>query len=703
MPGNGGQPRTSPDDDPSAAAADQTRRLRPAPQLPSPSASLRAHNRDNNATSRGTLGPKSGGGAAGGAGYGGGDTPVEVVNELQKQPETRPITQEQLIADVKGIYSGLAMLESRCIEVVTAQASLHDNPNSPPPTNDQWQALVSLHVALLDEHYDFFFASQHPNAGPALRCLASKYAMPRRIWQHGIHNFLELLRHRLPGSSEYMLRFIYYAYSTMALLYETVPAFEDTWIECLGDLSRYRMAIEEDDIHDRNVWTVVSRSWYSKASDKTPTTGRLHHHLAILARPNIVAQLYNYLKSLTVAIPFKSAKTSILTLFKPVISGNQRKLLPIDRAFIQVHSVFFTNENEEILDTAREEFLSNLDLAIARATRKWLEPGHQIAISNISATLGHGNVNNVLMKALEASRPKGAAMDTTMEGAADDQIEWPQRVQKALKFTEDIDHIVMARLGDLNILSYLHIRLSFMYTMSGLDSAMSRFESTFHWHLLTRCLNSFIPDFEHPETYESPEWPKTPAKPLPEDWALRGLVWTENTFPANHFEIGKSEDDERMFESPSLGDYRRKRILWLACRLAEKNRWISYDKEARCFSPLPKYEDVNIDIRPALAKVVLDEILPDADAMGTAASGDGDDYGDDYGDILPDADAMGVAGGTSKDEQNEFPSLDNLPGDETLPDANVTGVDNASRVGNDISLQPNNSTQGIPDKGSFYD
>ncbi len=56
-----------------------------------------------------------------------------------------------------------------------------------------------------------------------------------------------------------MLAFIYLAYSMMALLYETVPAFEDTWIECLGDLGRYRMAIEDDDIRDREVWTGVAR------------------------------------------------------------------------------------------------------------------------------------------------------------------------------------------------------------------------------------------------------------------------------------------------------------------------------------------------------------------------------------------------------------------------------------------------------------
>ena len=61
--------------------------------------------------------------------------------------------------------------------------------------------------------------------------------MPARMWRHGIHAFLEVLRYRLPDSLEHMLAFIYIAYSMMALLYETVPTFEDTWIECLGEPS----------------------------------------------------------------------------------------------------------------------------------------------------------------------------------------------------------------------------------------------------------------------------------------------------------------------------------------------------------------------------------------------------------------------------------------------------------------------------------
>ena len=86
---------------------------------------------------------------------------------------------------------------------------------------------------------------------------------------------MELLRHRLPALLDHMLAFIYLAYSMMALLYETVPAFEDTWIERLGDLGGYEVAIKDDDIRNREVWTGVTWHWYSKASDKALTTGRL--------------------------------------------------------------------------------------------------------------------------------------------------------------------------------------------------------------------------------------------------------------------------------------------------------------------------------------------------------------------------------------------------------------------------------------------
>jgi hypothetical protein len=214
-----------------------------------------------------------------------------------------------------------------------------------------------------------------------------------------------------------MLAFIYLAYSIMALLYETVPAFEDTWIECLGDLGRYRMAIEDDDVRDREVWTGVARHWYSKASDKAPTTGRLYHHLAILARPNALQQLFYYAKSLCVVIPFTSARESILTLFDPVLNADnhqgQYRLPPLDISFVKAHGLLFTNKYPKKSEHRMKEFLAFLDNQIGRVTRKFMEQGYRIAIANCVAILGFASKDNVLMKAHNST-----ATDVHLEGSS---------------------------------------------------------------------------------------------------------------------------------------------------------------------------------------------------------------------------------------------------------------------------------------------
>ena len=324
----------------------------------------------------------------------GGSTLEDNETRMARQPETRPISPEQLIAEVKGIYAGLVMLEAKCAETDAKQAAAtFDDGQAQPRLNDQqWQALIALHCALLHEHHDFLLASHHPSASTALRRLADKYAMPARMWRHGIYSFLELLRVRLPHALEHMLTFIYIAYSMMALckfratgfcptiyissidfvVYETVPAFEDTWVECLGDLGRYRMAIEDDDIRDRDVWAGVARFWYSKATDKTPYVGRLFHHLAILARPNVLQQLFYYCKSLAVTQPFYPARESILTLFDPIFSPEHaNKNHHVDSGFIQLHGINFTHIDLEKFDDALFDYLDNLDQNIGKTESDW--------------------------------------------------------------------------------------------------------------------------------------------------------------------------------------------------------------------------------------------------------------------------------------------------------------------------------------------
>ncbi|KAH8749310.1 hypothetical protein F5882DRAFT_488746, partial [Hyaloscypha sp. PMI_1271] len=380
--------------------------------------------------------------------------------EIILQPETRPISQEQLVAEVKGRYAGLVLVEAKCIRVDDKQATLaQTGPQAQPKlNNEQWQALIALHRTLLHEHHDFFLASQHPSASAALRRLASKYAMPARMWRHGIHSFLELLRHRLPASLDHMLAFIYLAYSMMALLYETVPAFEDTWIECLRDLGRYRISIKDDYIRDREVWTGVARHWYSKASDKAPTTGRLYYHLAILARPNALQQLFYYAKSLCVVIPFASARESILTLFDPVLNADnqqsQYRLPSLDTSFVKAHGLLFTNKNMEKFEPTVKELLSLLDNQIGRVTRKFMEQGCHIAVANCVASLGFTSKENVLMNAIRSADMEISPSDYT-----------PQTIssfRNAVQLANDTITIVSQRIGDPNVLSFMHATLAFM-------------------------------------------------------------------------------------------------------------------------------------------------------------------------------------------------------------------------------------------------
>jgi len=129
--------------------------------------------------------------------------------------------------------------------------------------------------------------------------------MSTSVWRHNIHSFLELLGHCLPDSLHHMLAFVYLLYS-MALLMESIPSFE-TWIDCFGDLARCCMAIEEADLRHREIWSGVARMWYNKAADKSLNVGRIQHHLAVLARPNIVQQLFYYLKTLISVISFQNA------------------------------------------------------------------------------------------------------------------------------------------------------------------------------------------------------------------------------------------------------------------------------------------------------------------------------------------------------------------------------------------------------------
>lgn len=159
-------------------------------------------------------------------------TDLEPGAEIIKQLDVRSVTHEQLLAEADGIYAGLNMVENKCMGVETTLGI--DSLNG-----EQWQALVALYRTLLNEHHDFFLATQHPSGSSALKKLAKTYNMPARMWRHAIQAFLDIMYKRLNQSQVFMEHFIFLAYNMLSLLDETVPSFLNAWIECKADLARY--------------------------------------------------------------------------------------------------------------------------------------------------------------------------------------------------------------------------------------------------------------------------------------------------------------------------------------------------------------------------------------------------------------------------------------------------------------------------------
>lgn len=180
--------------------------------------------------------------------------------------------------------------------------------NKPAPKvelkEDQWQALLKLHLALLELHHDLYMILQGPNAPPALHRFIEEESFPARMWCHGVRRFLELLNLGKPESHDCLLSFINNTYDLVSSLYELAsPTFDDIWIDCLGELACCHMATAIGDVNIE-IWRNVARSWYTTAIDKNPQRGRPYYRLGQAARPNSLQRLSCFLRSQICSVPF---------------------------------------------------------------------------------------------------------------------------------------------------------------------------------------------------------------------------------------------------------------------------------------------------------------------------------------------------------------------------------------------------------------
>ncbi|RKF78237.1 putative telomerase-binding protein est1a protein [Golovinomyces cichoracearum] len=511
------------------------------------------------------------------------------------QPELLPLSQEQLIAKAKAVYQELVAVETKCISYHRRPDSLvralthQDDLNSPLNLSHEGiRTVLEFHQKLLYQHYDFFRATQHPTACLPLKALASKCSMPARLWRHGIHPALELLRKLLPLSLDYMLAFIYTSYSTIALLYETVSVFEKTWIECLGDLSRYRMAIENDNMRDREIWTNVARNWYTKASSKIPSMGRLYNHLAILAKPDLLEQLYYYSKSVCSPNPFTSAHESIQTLLDSVLDEKADEKPTLDILFVRTHGLLYScRDNDslpEIIAGLTEHFIDDV-----KNNKKMQYRSYLFAIVNCSALLEYGSKNNVFMRLLTKNDD-----ELPDENDSKDLSAGPCVSESCLKSAQYLNSTFIDVISNLfslyenSILSYVHVILVFLYYVGLHPGAMDHIKPGLPLSQLVKKINIIIIGSEITISKEDSEFPypkDDDFKPLPEDYAMRGLIWTRDYFPEKWFSKDEVADQDIYVENLFLTRQRRERIVWLSHKIVKLDSQLKYRNDEPSLGP----------------------------------------------------------------------------------------------------------------------
>ena len=278
---------------------------------------------------------------------------------------------------------------------------------------------------------------------------------------------------------------------------------------------------------------------------------------------------------------------------------------------------------------------------------------YYIGISNCCALLSWGDQNKsfiyqAIRHRMKPIHNKDRETEEQYENRKMPDPSDPQNakaLEQARDLAEGTYNKVFSRFADPNILPYLHTILVFHRHLILYPMAMALLEETFPWKLVSILLNSLLLSYREYEKIErSDEFPrpvKQLPRPLPEDFALRGLLWAEKYFPSDWFSNDKFDDDEKYFELPSMTNERKERVLWLGISIARHGKWLVYDDNLHRFSVPPRFEqEIEItSVDTEMTSVAEVDTLSRASTLALSSAGDkamGEAWKDD--EDMPDID-----------------------------------------------------------------
>ena len=381
-------------------------------------------------------------------------------------------------------------------------------------------------------------------------------------------------------------------------------------------------------MRDREIWSNVARTWYNQAADRSPNVGRIQHHLAVLARPNIVQQLFFYTKALVSIVPFVNATDSIMLLFTPLLQDqekNKDRYTETESSLVIACGVLFTRGSLSTHRNHAKIFEETLNGHIGKLGNKWKVQGPEVASGLIACVMDCGRDKNPIwtmyqeyMANIKARRTLADNADPQAQDDEDARIRdnftqelWsktgmdhlprvPATIEDSKNIDSSVDVTVLAlqllnsairinanKIGDRNIVPFMSFILSFLLSISSVGAPLFYIESHIPWHSIVTFLNTLGRSGVHDQHVEAGIFPVAAIGTgcqLPEDFYARGSMWAQHVFPPDFFRVKVTDEDERSLELSDHSAHRSERCLYLGIRLATFGRHIHYDTLSKQFS-----------------------------------------------------------------------------------------------------------------------
>ena len=126
--------------------------------------------------------------------------------------------------------------------------------------------------------------------------------------------------------------------------------------------------------------------------------------------------------------------------------------------------------------------------------------------------------------------------------------------------------ISLRRPEDPNVHPLVHVYFVFLRTLVTVEQAMRCIEQYVPWDGICSFLNFLSTSRNENQSLRSRDFPEPeegPGRPLPEDYVMRGQLYSQWYFPEAWFADAMIDDDERSLEVASMAEPRADRLFWL--------------------------------------------------------------------------------------------------------------------------------------------